>query len=680
MKWTHFFLLTACLAMISCGGGKGPEDTAKISGAFGLMASEGRLSVDLNWLPIDDASHYRVYWDTAEGVQTDDMFIDVDTQTRYQHSGLLNNQNYYYRIAAIRDNGEEVLSNEAEVYVSSLHLAYSATQQYDFSEIEFDGEFLFASDRHGNVYRSLDGSQWDTVGFSLTNNNVNSLKWSGTKLYLVTYKNVLSSTDGHEWISHAIETREDDQELYTDIEFDGNRSVISDANRGMLVSDDERIWRVYDDAAGASPWVLRRDNNRYMMVGHRGNVGFSRDGKTWSVYSTGTDSFLYDIAWTGSQYVATGIIPDFSQGTSVLVTSPDGRTWTRQPVVTSGNLTAIAWNGVDIVVVGNSISLTSQDGVNWNPQPLNYFTVEDVLWKDSEFVAVTNSGAALTSPDGNAWTLKNEDSFSNNHLYGAAYNGDRYIVVGKNGLVLSSDDGETWVRGSTDITTLTNMDVTWTGTQFVIVGYGGRVFTSPDGSTWTRHSVSSSHYLNGVVWTGTQLVAVGQNGSIVTSPDGINWTSRTLATSRDFITVIWTGSELVAVGSERLYASSPDGINWTIHNNIPSPSELNEINDVVWTGNEYVIVGENIHATSPDGINWTETFSDYSSSPSMISLTWTGTQFIGVSYGGRIHTSEDGRNWRLNYSGMDTLTKIINVQDRIIITGFYERILTGYSR
>jgi len=73
----------------------------------------------------------------------------------------------------------------------------------------------------------------------------------------------------------------------------------------------------------------------FVAVGNSGTVLLSVDAIHWIAQDSGTIRDLLDVAWTGSQTVATG-----ARGT--ILTSPTGTQWTRRYTTYSGDLKAVA--------------------------------------------------------------------------------------------------------------------------------------------------------------------------------------------------------------------------------------------------------------------------------------------------------------------------------------------------
>ncbi len=108
-----------------------------------------------------------------------------------------------------------------------------------------------------------------------------------------------------------------------------------------------------------------------MAVGEK-NILTSLDGITWTSQTYSAGKPLYDVAWSGTQFLAVG-----PNGT--IVTSLDGITWTAQTLHPSQNFASVTWSDHQFVVVGGS----SVDGAN---SPI------------------------LTSPDGRVWTSQNSET------------------------------------------------------------------------------------------------------------------------------------------------------------------------------------------------------------------------------------------------------------------------------
>jgi len=224
-------------------------------------------------------------------------------------------------------------------------------------------------------------------------------------------------------------------------------------------------------------------------------------------------------------------------------------------------------------------------------------TCWQLAWLGNTFVGVGNAGTLLTSPDGVTWT--SQTTKTNENIYGLGYNGKLYVVVGDNGTLLTSPDLKEWISQKSK-TTDRLFGVVWMGTQFVVVG-DHEMTTSPDGLTWTSISLASKPYFHHGLWNGSEVILATAYG-IVHSTNGSDWLNA-LRTSNRVFEVCFSGKLYVAVGEKPgVLFTSVDGKSWAEQ----SFSASVALNDIAWTGNQFVACGaEDTLISSPDGVTWT---------------------------------------------------------------------------
>jgi hypothetical protein len=286
---------------------------------------------------------------------------------------------------------------------------------------------------------------------------------------------------------------------------------------------------------------------------------------SWTMQTSGTTSDLYDVVWTGAQYVAVG-------ASGAILTSSDGKKWEQRVSDASNTLYGIAWSGSLLVAVGypthisstNYSIFTSPDGITWTPRiSAPYVYLCGIVWSGNKFVAVGWGGTILTSSDGVVWTQ--QALYTANNLYGIAWSGNKFVAVGAYGTILTSLDGVTWMKqNSSTLNYLSS--VSWSGAQFVAVSgqpdsYAVSdypIHTSPDGITWIDRVADSGMYgaLMDIAWFGSQFVSVGIEGAILTSPDGVVWTPWASGTNNYLSAVVWSGSQYVVIGKGGMILTS----------------------------------------------------------------------------------------------------------------------------
>ena len=277
-------------------------------------------------------------------------------------------------------------------------------------------------------------------------------------------------------------------------------------------------------------------------------------GETWTVQTSGTTVDLYDVAWSGSLFVAVGV-----GGT--IRTSPDGVTWSAATSGTTQVLGSIVWTGSQFVCVGAAGTiLTSPNGTTWTPQNsgTNIYLGSLSFANGTLFAGpVTIFGPMLmiTSTNGVSWssvTTSYQSEPSGTALSAVVWNGSSYFALASasgfgytDTIRLSSTDGSTWTHSVYFDSQIGTGELYWSGTEYVAVGGTGH-YTSPTGVTWTLRSPG---YTLALAKGTDRLVSVGVNGAVKSSTDNINWTTKTSNTTRQLNGIKWSGTKFVAVGN-----------------------------------------------------------------------------------------------------------------------------------
>jgi len=83
-----------------------------------VSASGSSGTITLNWNAVSGAASYILYWDNVSGITSSDTAILSITNDNYTHSSL-SDGTYYYKVAAINDNGTSALSAEFSSLLAS---------------------------------------------------------------------------------------------------------------------------------------------------------------------------------------------------------------------------------------------------------------------------------------------------------------------------------------------------------------------------------------------------------------------------------------------------------------------------------------------------------------------------------------------------------------------------------
>ncbi|MEI6206152.1 MAG: hypothetical protein WCP20_05170 [Desulfuromonadales bacterium] len=77
----------------------------------------GHLWNYISWGAAANATDYKVYWGTSPGVTASSNAMPLTQTTDFGHSGVVAGTTYYYRVAAVNNNGASALSTEVSVTV-----------------------------------------------------------------------------------------------------------------------------------------------------------------------------------------------------------------------------------------------------------------------------------------------------------------------------------------------------------------------------------------------------------------------------------------------------------------------------------------------------------------------------------------------------------------------------------
>lgn len=270
-------------------------------------------------------------------------------------------------------------------------------------------------------------------------------------------------------------------------------------------------------AAESEQWKNEAPPPMYAITYGKGIVMTSPDGEAWTLRRSGTDVFLYGMAYGKKSFVVVGARGTIVQG------AMDGKTWTIRQSGVLSDLWAVTFARGIFVAVGSAGTVTtSPDGTTWTKRAnMTPYALKNIMYGKDNFVTIGENGFIFNSKDGINWTRR--PSQYTGHLLGMAYAKKTFVAVGTDGKILTSgDDGVTWTERYSG-TTETLSAVTYGDKKFVAVGSYGTIVTSPDGRTWTRVDSGSQSWLLAITHPRKFFITVAVDGTVLTSPDGINW-------------------------------------------------------------------------------------------------------------------------------------------------------------
>ena len=204
---------------------------------------------------------------------------------------------------------------------------------------------------------------------------------------------------------------------------------------------------------------------------------------------------------------------------------------------------------------------------------------------------------------------------------------------------------------------------------FVMVGAKGKILFSENGFDWCEVPSKRGEHIAHVLWADDAFWAMGTGSYfhgefhdysvLLTSADGWNWDWQLGPPSR-ISTFLVRNQRLIGIGNGReVYVKDP-GSDWQ---RVLGPVE--ELLEVVWSGEQYLLLGRSEHDpsatdadllwTSPDGVQWTR--QEPGSAAFWRPLASSGTRLVRVR--DRMETSTNGLDWTASDVNLpETITHI----------------------
>lgn len=369
-----------------------------------------------------------------------------------------------------------------------------------------------------------------------------------------------------------------------------------------------------------------------VAVGRRGAIVSSGDGIRWDITHPFSEYDIYDVVWTGEEFVAVGGygtgIPEWVPFYGVVLTSSDGYEWTEVLRTNFGLLWAVESTPALVVAVGVLGISVTWDGLVWDEHQLegdaDRAWMSDVTFDGSRFVAVGHDWTRLIggppavyeSVDGSRWTYIPAEGLE----YGldrVAWGNGRLVALDPNG-ILTSDDGQYWAPVDCGL----DYNRVFSDLEFS----DGWFFAYSHAGAQESHLLLSSNGESWVVYDGPQM------------PNRVYWTAG----------LEWTGDRFLVVSVEGFMAGAAFhpalGPEWTeIGYRLLPPGA--SIIDVEHEGSTYLAVGNEFLLRSEDGLTW-----QMSENPNRIAgISGVEGAFWGTADGGRIFLSGEGITWELRY-------------------------------
>lgn len=282
-----------------------------------------------------------------------------------------------------------------------------------------------------------------------------------------------------------------------------------------------------------------------------------------------------------------------------------------------------------------------------------------VGYSDTNISAVSNSN----------WIK--EESLSSCNVRSITYGNNYWLAVGTSGVSAYSENGKNWTSINISEGALTGC--AYGNGKFITVVYDTSTVYVADLSPkniWKEAAVFKNK-LEGIRFINDRFFAVGEKGFLAYSIDGVTWYEVTSITDTNIIDITYGNGKYVAVGMNGLVIYSINGKDW-----FDTSSEDFTVNY------RHVIFGNNIFVAgcqygkvrySYDGITWNDGIAPEGATESgwIRGFAYSNNRFILVRYAGsgEVWSSEDGINWKLEYSADNMLWSIYENDGLFVVGG-----------
>ncbi|WP_367872347.1 hypothetical protein [Luteolibacter sp. Populi] len=466
-------------------------------------------------------------------------------------------------------------------------------------------------------------------------------------------------------------------------------SYVAFSSAGMVsISAAAGTWHPGDRRVNRETLRSIISGNGVLVAGGEGSILRSTDGRNWTLESSvGFYGPFIDPVWTGSQFLLLG--------GSRIYTSSDGTAWIPSAGLDTSGPSSLALFGGKTVVAGNGIWI--EDGTVYRRVHPNLgTTVAALISNGSELLAI-GYNETMASSDGEHWMTIDPEPFSVASLTDVVHTPAGFFACGELSQIQHSSDGKTWSQRTVNGMPKLNAMIY---TNIGLVGVGKGFAFSPDGETWTcksespeylgvasgngrivasafNHAAVSTDGINWqvvthtlkaskVVWSGTEFVMSLDERGMAVSTDGLTWQVVVIPSN---VTGLCASSDVFIAGNPHadLYRSV-DGLRWSmVLDSTVSTGKMR----VVRTGNLFFSFGNYIHS-STDGTTWTQRMRNHND------IVWTGERYVGVGNSGATGVSTNGTTWTSVSSGTTSeLNRVIWTGSKLIAVGANGILLTS---
>jgi hypothetical protein len=311
-----------------------------------------------------------------------------------------------HRDIIIRAEKTVVVGSGGSILVSSDMESWESLRQTNSSQFR---QIAFGADRwvavgNSNQILTTTGMDipWESVEVGPENANYTSIS-HGPSGFVAVGNNglIMTSMDGLTWFEASSPV----SVSLSHVNWTGEFYLAVGGTGTILTSVNGIDWLVRESGTNTALNASASSASLHVVIGSSGTVLTSADGVEWSLMDTPTESFLRDIVYTGSGFVAHYTVANSSiSGTTYsfrTLRSSDGFDWSTQIHFTgTAPINSLAWNG-EYFLAGSSQGFvwTSSNATAWTQHENTPVTVVGIQWVNNQWLAVGSNGTILAAPD-----------------------------------------------------------------------------------------------------------------------------------------------------------------------------------------------------------------------------------------------------------------------------------------
>jgi photosystem II stability/assembly factor-like uncharacterized protein len=346
---------------------------------------------------------------------------------------------------------------------------------------------------------------------------------------------------------------------------------------------------------------------------------------------------------------------------------------------TRGGIFKTTDKGLQWTYTSNGIGFENSLEINWLTQ------LNDTLF------AATTYGLAKSTDAGVTWTSCTDPGDMRQYIDRVFAIGNRLVVTAKTPgnqwkMFSSTDYGKTWVSGSHIF--IKRPYIYKVRNDFVLIDRGSdSLYTTTDGLTITHFPTINlppgailESFTGDTAVTSNYVYAIVDYAGIyrLNLTNGV-WEDsvNTIYPRAELYNLYYFNNKLIVCGVDynpyfkpNLYISYDQGLNWL---RLPAPFgvQFPMMQQVIWMGGNDMMATfyyENFYSSN-GGLNWGKRSGGLYASKSTFSLTLGNTILTSFSYKGIIRSTDNGLNWNLSNTGIDSpeifVNDLIKTRDRV---------------